>query len=238
MGKEWKAERWVIILCVALAVCAVIPRLLEDRRDDTEVYHDYSPHLMMDDVIYWKSDPALSYVTNLPEDASRFAEVESTTSGLAGENGQANGFAVGTPLYRSEGRPGIIYAKDENDRWNRLVVKELQQDLLRYGGKLYISVRSSIPSRDLNISWRFIAKEYAPTGETVSYGKTDCVPMEEGTVNVRWYDGYRVYLNPEQENMAVLVEERMKDGKPDYQYHPFIEVESIGLDYSPYEWTQ
>ena len=97
-------------------------------------------------------------------------------------------------------------------------------------------MRSSIPSHDLNLSYRFLAKEYAPSGEKVSYGQTDCVPMVDNTVNARWYDGYRIYLNPEQANMVALVEERMKDGKPDHQYYPFIEVESIGLDYSPYEW--
>ena len=236
MGKEWKAERWVIIVCVVLAVCAVIPRLAEYRQDETEVYHEYRPHLMVDDVIYWESREALPFEAALPVGFAPFSEVESTTNGLAEKNGQANGLAVGAALCRSEARPGIIYGEDQNGRWKRLVVEELRQDLLRYDGKVYISARASIPTQELDISYRFIAKEYAPTGEKVSFGAGECVPMEDGMVNARYYWGFHVYLNPEQEDMVALVEERVKDGKPNHQYYPFIDAESIGLDYSPYEW--
>ena len=108
----------------------------------------------------------------------------------------------------------------------------MQQTLLRYNEKLYIYVQSSIPERDLNISYKFIAKQYSPTGETVSFDKADTVPLEHGVVNSRIYDGYAVYLNPEQNDMLALVSERSNGSNV---YFPFIQAESIGLDYSEYE---
>lgn len=236
MRKEWRVERWVIIACVVLVLCAVIPRLAEYQKDDTEFYHVYHGHLMVDDVIYWRSRDALPYVAELPTGFEPFSEVETTTEGLSEENGQANGFAVGATLCRSENHPGVIYAEDQNGRWSCMTVKELQQDLLRYNGRLYISTQSSIPAQELNISYRFIEKEYAPTGESVSFSTADCVPMENRTVNYRPYDGLSIYLNPEQEDMVALADEGVHNGKKSSHYYPFITVESLGLDYSVYEW--
>ncbi len=236
MRKEWRVERWVIIACVVLVLCAVTPRLAEYRKDDTEFYNDYTDHLMVDDVIYWRSRDALPYVAELPIGFEPFSQVETTAEGLAENNGQANGFPVGTALCRSENHLGVIYAEDQNGRWNRMTVKELQQDLLRYNGRLYISTQSSIPAQELNISYRFIEKEYAPTGESVSFSNPDCVPMENGTVNYRPYDGLRIYLNPEQEDMMALADEWVHNEKNASHYYPFIAVESLGLDYSVYEW--
>lgn len=236
MWKVWKKEILVISLTVILLICAIVSVVVSRQTTpQDETNWDIQFHLMVEDTIYWYSSDSI--VAELPEGYEEFAKVETEIQGRAEENGQANGYAAGTPLYRNEAQPGWIFAPDANGRWTRLAVKELRQTLLRYNGKLYIYVLSSIPNNEMDISYKFLSKDFVPTGETVSFCGSDVVPSEDGTANSRFHIGSQVSVNPEQNNMLALTRLRTQNGKTDIDYYPFITAESIGLDYSAYEWN-
>lgn len=232
MLKHWKKESWGISLAWILGICLVAGLTFYLKQTAWEGQSDYKPHLMVEDTCYWLSTGPT--VPELPAGYTEFAKVESELpAGRAETNGQANGFAAGTPLYRSEAQPGWLYLPNADGSWTRLTVIDLQKNFLRCEGKLYLDELSVPYEMDVSIS--FDPETLISTGETLTWIGHEIIPLEDCTTNDSFCSGGEVMTDPEQPDILVIRLPRAQNGKVDYC--PFVTAASLGLDYTVYEWS-
>jgi len=233
MWKLWKKEIIGFSIGAVVVICALTILTLQ-MRETVELNYDYKPHVMVDGVSYWIDG---SFPTStLPEGYQEFAVIEENIDGrLAEKNGQASGgFAVGSKVYRNPAQPGWVYASLPDDRFTRLTVIELQKTFLRYQGSLYIASHSAPYDVDLP---GYHAKHCHSTGEIVTYIRGDHLPTEDLTTHSERYDGCEVFRNDKEPDMLYLKQVRtLSNGRIQTEYEPFVKAESVGLDYSAYEW--
>ena len=120
-----------------------------------------------------------------------------------------------------------------------MIVRELFGSFLRYNGELYLS-KLSIPYELDDGSITFDPKHFSPTGETIRYaGDREGIPTEDCTTDNATYSGGEICLNPQQPELLVVkqtiqMHTQTTDTRTDY--HVFVTTDSLGLDYSAYEW--
>lgn len=238
MWKVWKKEIIGISTVSFAIICMVAAFTLYMERSGIGKEALYSPHVMVDGVIYWDTG---DYIAALPDGYTECAVVKETISShlRAEKDGQAVFYSAGRKIYRNPEQPGQIYLAQAYNRFHRLIVRELFGSFLRYNGELYLS-KSSIPYELDDGSITFNPKHFSPTGETVSWpGGGVVIPTEECTTNSSTYSGGEILLNPQQPELLVVRLTRQtytQSMETRTDYHAFVTTDSLGLDYSIYEW--
>ena len=236
MWKVWKKEIIGITLASILIICALTVFTLK-MRENVEHHYDYKPHVMVDGVTYWDTG---KFIAALPEGYAECAVVEEDIGGRRAEkDSQAAGYSVGSKIYCNSQQPGQVYIAQAYNRFHRLTITELQGSFLRYNGELYIS-RLSIPYELDPDSISYDPKQFSPTGETVSWpGDKLLLPTEDCTTNSSTFSGGEICLNPQQPELLVVkltIQMHTQTADTRTDYHVFVTTDSLGLDYSAYEW--
>lgn len=239
MWKVWKKEIIGISAAALAIICMVAAFTLYMDRSGIGKEALYSPHVMVDGVIYWDTG---DFIATLPDGYTECAVVKETINSRlrAEQDGQAVFFSEGRKIYRNPEQPGQVYLAQAYNRFHRLIIKDLFGSFLRYNGELYLS-KSSIPYELDDGSITFNPKHFSPTGETVSWpGGGVVIPIEECTTNSSTYSGGEVCLNPEQPELLIVkrtIPTHTKAADTRTDYHVFVTAASLGLDYSAYEWN-
>jgi len=234
MWKLWKKEN-IGISVTALALICIIVSFTVNMNESSSKTGIYRPHLMVEDTVYWLSG-TFPTVSILPEGFTEFARVEKEIppNTRAEKNGEANGFTAGAAIYRSDLRPGWIYAQAEEGRWSRLTVIELQKRFLRYTDVLYLSERSIPDESDAVL--RYNPDDFTSTGEIVHWpGDHEVIPTENLATNDSFCSGGEIFLNRKQPDLLLVKRTHTQAGKTETEYHAFVTAKSLGLDYSAYE---
>ena len=219
---------WVfggVMLLVLLAVWA----LGEREKTELEAENwDYKPHLTLGETTYWLSTGGTA--SELPEGYVEVAQITEVVSGLAEKTGQANGHAVGTPVYHCLEQPGWVYVPGgRNDSWVRYTVIELQKDFLRYGGRLYLRALD-IPY-EMEVDAAFSVKRLEPVEAALTPAPAETIPLENGSITRGFGAKARLLRDPEHPELLVV-----GDGGEQEDYTAYVDMEHLGLDYSAWEW--
>ena len=234
MWKIWKKEIIGISAAALAIICMVAAFTLYLDRSGIGKEALYSPHVMVDGVIYWNTG---DFTATLPDGYTECTVVKETINSRlrAEQDGQAVFFSEGRKIYRNPEQPGQVYLAQAYNRFHRLTVSELQGAFLRYQGELYIPEHRAPLGTELP---GYNADKCHSTGEIITYVQGEHLPTEDLTTHSEIYDGCEIFRNENEPNMLYLKQVRThNNSKTSTSYEPFVRAEAVGLDYSIYEWN-
>ena len=225
-----KRELAALVICGVLFLGLLTAWAVGEREQVTENTEnwDYKPHLTLGDTTYWASTTGMK--SRLPDGYIECAQITEMVPGLADKSGQSNCHSPGTPVYHNPAHPGWVYAPvDGDDYCVRYTVIELQKSFLRYNGKLYLRALDIPYEIDANTA--FSVKRLEPVAEELIRAASETIPMEDGTITRDFNATARLLRDPEKPELLIV-----GDGAKQETYTPYVTLESLGLDYSAWEW--
>lgn len=224
---KWRTVVWTLCGLLLLALLAIWAVREGNRLSQSSEVWDYKPHLTLGETTYWLS--AGGTESQLPEGYEACAQITEVVNGLAKGSGQANGHAVGTPVYQNPAQPGWVFVPTDPDhsRWVRYTVIELQKSFLRYDGILYL--RAQDVPYEIDADTAFSLKRLEPVEGELFLAAAETVPTENGGITRGFGPDARLLRDPKKPELLIL-----RDGTD--VYTAYVTLESLGLDYSAWEW--